>query len=232
MIFKRLRDITKAGIHDGIDKLENPVSLLNQYIRDLEEEIAKAQESVSKHMAIEDRFKQQLNNTKTLIEKRTQQAQAAMEAGEEELARKALTERYHHEQKIASYEDYYTQAKEQVNELQAQLRELNNQYQELKERKHALIARANAAKTQEQMLTAMESFDKESAVKGFARMEERINEKESRVRVMRQQQQFSSTSQQVENLEMKKTIDDQLAQLKTPTTAQEATSSENASSSS
>ncbi|TDQ40478.1 phage shock protein A (PspA) family protein [Aureibacillus halotolerans] len=221
MMFKRLRDLTKASINDGIDKLENPVSLLNQYIRDMEEEIARAQQAVSKHMAVEDRFGRQLQETKDLIERRTRQAQTAMDAGEEILARKALTERYHHEQKIENYEAYYAQAKEQVEELQSQLNELRSQYSDLKDRKHVLIARANAAKTQEQMLTAIESFDNESAMKGFNRMEERIAEKESKVRVLRQNRAYSSTSDRVENIEMNNAIDEQLSKLRKPSASPE-----------
>ena len=38
-IFKRMKDITKASLHEALDKLEDPVVMLNQYLRDMEQEI-------------------------------------------------------------------------------------------------------------------------------------------------------------------------------------------------
>jgi phage shock protein A len=52
-IFKRIRDITLATINDLIDRSEDPVKMLNQYIRDMEDEIAEAEVAVAKQIAVE-----------------------------------------------------------------------------------------------------------------------------------------------------------------------------------
>lgn len=42
-ILNRIATLTKAAIHEGLNKLENPVLLTGQYLRDLEEEIEGAE---------------------------------------------------------------------------------------------------------------------------------------------------------------------------------------------
>lgn len=42
-LLKRISTITKAALHEGLNKLENPVLLTGQYLRDLENDIAKAE---------------------------------------------------------------------------------------------------------------------------------------------------------------------------------------------
>ena len=47
-IFKRVRDITVASINEILDKVEDPVAMLNQYLRDMESEIQKAEVAVAR----------------------------------------------------------------------------------------------------------------------------------------------------------------------------------------
>ena len=59
-IFKRMKDMTKASVHELLDKMEDPVVMLNQYLRDMEAEIHTAELTVAKQMASERRMKQRL----------------------------------------------------------------------------------------------------------------------------------------------------------------------------
>lgn len=59
-VFKRISDMTKASINELLDKVEDPIVMLNQYIREMEEEIAKAEVTVAKQMANERRLKQRM----------------------------------------------------------------------------------------------------------------------------------------------------------------------------
>jgi phage shock protein A len=82
-IFKRIRDISSATINDLIDKAEDPVKMLSQYLRDMEKDIADAEVGVAKQISIEKRFKQQYDEAKEMVEKRAEQAVKALEAGNE-----------------------------------------------------------------------------------------------------------------------------------------------------
>ncbi|SFG38473.1 phage shock protein A (PspA) family protein [Desulfotomaculum arcticum] len=213
MVFKRIRDLTLATIHDGLDAMESPVSMLNQYLRDLEDEIEKAQEAVVKQIMIEKKFNEYQNDAKHMAEKRMRQATLAVGAGAEELARRALRDKKQYAAKAEQYEEMGTEAHQKVLELKEQLKEMKEKYYQLRDRKIELISRANAAKTKKQMNAVLSKFDSESALKGFKRMEERIMEWETEAEVRRVGPQDTYV-QQLAALEPDEEVEKELAALK------------------
>lgn len=181
MVLKRMRDMVVAQINEGLDKVENPRVMLNQYVRDMESDIAKAKHIIIKQQTIEQGFKKKHEEAKTLEAKRRNQAQLAFDAGEEELARKALAEMKHYEEKAKEHKESYELANNQVKELKNQLQTLEEKLQDLKDKKQALIARANAVKAKEHLNASFNRIDSESAYREFMRMENRIEEMEIKV---------------------------------------------------
>lgn len=96
-IFKRLRDLTMASINDLLDKAEDPVKMLNQFLRDMGEDIKEAEMAVAKQIAVEKRFKQQYEEAEEMVTKREEQALKALEAGNEDLARRVLQDKKEHQ---------------------------------------------------------------------------------------------------------------------------------------
>ncbi len=88
-----------ASVNEGLDKLENPKVMLNQYVRDMESDIAKAKQTIVKQHTIVHQFKKKQEDASETAAKRKNQAQLAFDAGEEELAKKALTEMKYLEEK-------------------------------------------------------------------------------------------------------------------------------------
>ncbi|WP_017755520.1 PspA/IM30 family protein [Calidifontibacillus oryziterrae] len=173
-IFKRVRDITVASINDMLDKVEDPVAMLNQYLRDLESEISKAEIAVSRQVAIEKKWKTLVNEFEERVTKRNRQAELAVDHGDEKIARQAIADKQFAESRLTEYRALFESAKQQVAILLGQLKELKDQYYELRNKKLSLVSRANAAKAIKDMNQALVSIDTESAGKGFARMEEKV----------------------------------------------------------
>lgn len=174
-----MRDITLATIHEGLDQLENPVVMLNQYLRDMEQEIKKAEKSLTKQMLLLESFKREEQLAKEMVTKRMEQAEFALKAGEEDLARKALISKAEFEEKQQYYHDLVVQNEQSVAELKLQLNEMVEKYKQMKDKKYALIARANSAKAKADMQKTLSEFNHEKAQAGFRRMEERIYELET-----------------------------------------------------
>lgn len=149
MVLKRIRDMFVASVHEGLDKMENPKVMLNQYVRDMESDIAKAKQTIVKQHTIAYQFKKKYEEAAEVAGKRKNQAQLAFDAGEEELAKKALTEMKYLEGKAAEHKASYEQANSQLADLKEQLAALETKLQDVKDKKQALIARANAAKAKE-----------------------------------------------------------------------------------
>ncbi|TNJ65531.1 PspA/IM30 family protein [Paenibacillus hemerocallicola] len=200
-IFKRLRDLTMASVNDLLDKAEDPVKMLNQFLRDMEEDILEAETAVAKQIAIEKKFKQQTDEAEDMVNRRGEQAMKALEQGNEELARKALQDKKEHQTRYDEMKRQYDIAKTNADQLRAQLSEMKDEFGKMKNKKDLLVARAESAKAQKQINQTMSGFGQDNAAKGFDRMTEKVLQMEAE----------AEASKDIRS--SNRTLDDELAQL-------------------
>lgn len=173
-IFKRLKTITKAEVNGLIDGMEDPIVMLNEYSREMEQEIIKAQKALSLQILVEKKQAALILETQGLIEKRTRQAKLAIERGEDSIAKLAVQEKLSHEKQLALYEQQFEAIKEQTKILIEKVNEFKETYNELLHKKILLASRANVAQSIQQIQKATVSFQTDTIARGVARAEERI----------------------------------------------------------
>ncbi|GED54855.1 PspA/IM30 family protein [Brevibacillus borstelensis] len=213
-IFKRLRDLTVASVNDALDSMEDPVVMLNQYMRDMEVEIGQVEVAVAKQVALEKKFHQQWEEAVALAEKRDRQVKLALTEGEDLLARRALADKKQYELRAQEYEALYLTASEAAQQMREKLAELKEEFYKMRAKKFTLMARAQVAKTQKQVNHAIVGMGNQSAGKGFSRMEEKVLRMEAEANLSGQWRQTSAGLEQaLESLE-KNDLDEELAQIK------------------
>ncbi|WCK54021.1 PspA/IM30 family protein [Aneurinibacillus sp. Ricciae_BoGa-3] len=174
-IVKRIKDIATAEIHALLDQAEDPIKMLNHYVREMEEEIARGQQAYANQLYLEKRQMAFIADADLSVMKRTRQAKLAVDQGEEAIAKLALQEKLLQEKKLNLYLDQYETIKNQTALLLDKLNELKEKYNELQNRRLLLISRANVAQSIKQMNQSFASFNSgDNIAHSFARAEERI----------------------------------------------------------
>ncbi|MBU5673186.1 PspA/IM30 family protein [Paenibacillus brevis] len=184
-VFKRIKDITKASVNEMLDKVEDPIVMLNQYLRDMEAEIRDAEVTVAKQMANERRMKQRLDEAIRISAQREAQAEVALRNGQEEVARKLLEEKIHYDQKQTEFSNLHAESETQAHELKQQLHEMKDEFYKLRNKRNELVNRAQMAKARKQMsqVSSLHTIESGNASLGFHRMEEKIMQLEAEAEV-------------------------------------------------
>ncbi|WP_080874935.1 PspA/IM30 family protein [Oceanobacillus timonensis] len=213
--FNRMKTIVSSELNAMIDKAEDPVKMLDQYLRDMGKDIEDVEAAVAKQMANEKMLKRKANDAKAMVEKRQEQAEKAVEADNDELATKALEDKRNQEKSYASLQSSWERADGDVQVLKEKLSEMKKEYQEMKLKKDSLQARAESAKTKTKMNRTMSSIGSDQSRQGFERMEEKVLQYEAEAETSEDLNESARTlDDEFEALENNNGVDDELAELK------------------
>lgn len=182
-LFKRINDNIRANLNALLDKAEEPAKLLNQYLMDMEDDIADAESAVARQLVVVHKFKSQYEEASGLLAKREAQAVEALQQDREDLARRALEDKALHKARAEDYKIQYENGFATANLLKSQLREMKDEYERLKAKRDTLVARAEAAKAQKEISSMAGAFSKDNSRRGFAKMEEKVMQMEAEAQV-------------------------------------------------
>jgi phage shock protein A len=206
-IFKRLKTITMAEINGLLDGIEDPIAMLNEYSREMEEEIAKGQKALARQIFVEKKQEALIADTKALVDKRTRQAKLALEHGEEQMAKLAVQEKLLQEKELTLYVEQYEAIKGQTQILTEKLNQLKDTFNQLQHKKILLVSRANVAQSIKQIQKATVSFQTDTIARGVARAEEKILMLEAEVQAGNQFGQPAAVTNLVDDDEISKEIE-------------------------
>lgn len=173
-IFKRVKSLFLAETNGLLDKYEQPINMVYQYLREFEQELAKGQHALANQLYIKKRQEALIAETETAIEKRERQAKLAAKQGDDHVAKLALQDKLLQAKKLSAYRTQYATIQEQTKTLEERISHLLVQYEEYNHRRLLLASRVNVASSLKEIGQSVVSFQTENIAKGFARVEEKV----------------------------------------------------------
>ena len=171
-LFNRIKNTVLADINEVLDKKDNknPISLLNQYLRECEIETEKVRKLVERQYLLKEEFTREYTQAQELADKRKRQAEIAAQAGETELTIFASDEYAHYEERAARLKETLNYAAEQLAELERKYEEMKHKLKDMHIRRLELMGRENVTRAQNKMNKVLDN-DKFSS-KSYARFQE------------------------------------------------------------
>lgn len=90
-VFSRISNMFKAKVNNTLDEMENPIELLDQKLREMEEQLSKAKLNSAQILGNVHEIEKNMNNAKKQSEDFESKVKLALSKGDEELAKKALS---------------------------------------------------------------------------------------------------------------------------------------------
>ena len=175
-ILSRFKDIMASNINALLDKCEDPEKMIDQYVRNLNEDLGKVKAETASVMAEETRAKRELDECVAEVEKMQKYAEKALMAGNESDARAFLEKKQSLVSKQATLQQAYDLSKANADKMRQMHDKLVKDINELNARRDAIKAKVKVAKTQEKMNKMMSGMpDASGSMPAFDRMEAKAN---------------------------------------------------------
>ena len=175
-ILSRFGDIISANINDLLDKAEDPAKMVDQYLRDMMEDLAEVKQEAAGVMAEASRTKRLVDENAKEVSRYQELAKRALLAGNEDDARVLLSKKQELENTGASLQTAYAAAHENAVRMRQLHDKLVADISSLNTRKAAIKAKVAVAKTQEKVNQIGASGEKaKAAMSAFDRMEQKAD---------------------------------------------------------
>ena len=175
-ILARFSDIIKANVNAVIDKMEDPSKMIDQYLRDMMEDLAEVKRETAGVMAEEKRTKRLVDENDAEVAKYAEYAKKALQAGNEEDARVFIGKKQALEASGAGLKTAYATANANAVKMRQMHDKLTADIEALKARRDMIKAKVAVAKTQKTLNEVASSVGKsEGAMSAFERMEDKAD---------------------------------------------------------
>ena len=217
-ILSRFKDIMSANINALLDKAEDPEKMIDQCLRNLNDDLGKVKAETASIMAEEARAKRELDECSDEMEKMQKYAIKALEKNNEDDARKFLEQKNALAAKQTGVQQTYDLAHTNADNMREMHRKLVNDINELESRKAMIKGKLQVAKTQERINKMTSSVGSANdSIASFERFEALANKKLDEANAMAELNKSEKKSD-LRDLTAKyaedSSVDDELAALK------------------
>ncbi len=175
-ILKRFRDIMASNINAALDKLEDPSKMIDQLLRDLNDDLGQVKAETAGIMAEETRAKRALDEAAAEVNKLQAYAEKAVVAGNDEDAKLFLSKKAQAAENVASLQKLYDSASGNATKMRQMHDKLVDQIADLNSRRDSIKAKVAVANAQSRINKMTESVnDSAASISAFDRMEQKAD---------------------------------------------------------
>ena len=131
-LLDRIGRIIKAGINSVLGDAEDPEKMLEQAVMDMEGDLIRLRQSVAQAIATQKRTERQSAQAKQTAKEWYQRAQLALQKGNEDMAKEALTRRKSYLDTATVFDQQMGQQREIVQQLKQNMLSLERKLAEAK----------------------------------------------------------------------------------------------------
>jgi phage shock protein A len=214
-LFDRIWRVIRANFNSLVSEAEDPEKVLEQTLAEMQGNLIQVRQAVAQAIATQKRTERQSTQAKTMAQEWYNRAEMALQKGEDDLARQALTRRQSYLQSAQAMDAQIGQQRDVVVKLKDNMRKLEAKITEAKTKKDMYIARARSAEASQRIQEMIGQVGTEGGMAAFAQMEERVMELESRSEALAEMNLGDPLERQFAALEGETTsVDSELATMK------------------
>ena len=195
-IFGRISQLAKANINALLDSAEDPQKMMDQMVRDYNDNIAEAEQAIAQTIGnlrmIEDDYKEDQQaaadwgNKALAASNKADEFRSAGNAADaakfDNLAKVAIQRQMQSESEMKIAEPTISSQREIVEKLKTGLNQMKEKRTELSSKRDELVARSKAAHAQNQVNEAVKAVNIMDPSSEIGRFEEKVRREEARVR--------------------------------------------------
>ena len=187
-IFSRLFNVGKAEAHAAIDKLEDPIKMTEQGIRDLKKDLDKSLQALAEVKALAIRSKRELNEQKSMGQNYEQKAILLLQKAEkgdldvaeaERLATEALARKEEAVTNAARAQEEVNRFDQNISQLDANVKKLKSTISRYENELRTLKARARVSSATQKINKQLSGIDSSGTVSMLEKMKDKVAQQEA-----------------------------------------------------
>ena len=212
-ILDRMTRLLRANVNDMIDHAEDPEKMLDQLIREMNDQIHMARGQVAAMIAQEKELQMDYDQSARMASEWDRKAELAVTQNKDDLAREALRRKRDNDDHAQVYASNLQSQQEMVTKLKTQLQQLEAKYESARANRDVLIARQRRAEAIQKVSSTMSGLKSLEPGEELDRMEKRIRSNEAKA-LAEQDMASDSMSAQFAELDGGLEVEDDLQRLK------------------
>lgn len=178
-IFDRLSNMVKAKVNNSLDNMENPIELLDQKIRDMEESLNTAKLSSAQILGNVHEIEKKMEAAKAESDDFDAKVKLALSKNNEELAKKALAKKLEADKTYNNLKASYDEAYKKAEAIKEKLRELESEIEKTRTYRDEAEARYKNAEASTKVNEILANVDTKNNSIHLDDIERKIQKKEA-----------------------------------------------------